>query len=103
VESSLKVLGKTLNVIGASETRRAGIKYVLLVREPSNPDRELTLYGFKAGQVDLASEQYSEYERRMGSDAVLVSVSEVASLRRAYPNYFLDTTVFLRELRAAIS
>lgn len=103
VESRLKVLGKTLNVIGASETRRDGIKYILLVLEPSDPDRELTLYGFREGQVDLASELYSEYEQRQGPDAVLVSVSEVASLQRAYPNYFLDTTVFLRELRAAIS
>ena len=45
-----------------------------------------------------ATRQYAEAEKRIvesGGDAVLVSVDSVTSLRRAYPNYFLDTRVFL--------
>ena len=38
-----------------------------------------------------------------GSEAVLVSVESVDALRRAYPNYFLDTKVFLAAVETAIA
>lgn len=37
-----------------------------------------------------------------GAETVLVRVDSVGALRRAYPNYFADTSVFLGELRRAI-
>ena len=36
------------------------------------------------------------------TDAVLVSVDSVASLRRAYPNYFADTHKFLELVSDAL-
>jgi hypothetical protein len=48
-----------------------------------------------------------EVEKRIkevpGSDAVLVSVDSMESLRPAYPNYFLDTGVFLRTMDKNLS
>jgi len=45
-----------------------------------------------------AEDQYEALERvstdQASRDVVMVSVDSVASLRRAYPNYFLDTTTF---------
>ena len=38
-----------------------------------------------------------------GIDAVLVSVDSISSLRRAYPNYFLDTHVFIEAVKEAVS
>jgi len=35
-------------------------------------------------------------------EAVLVSAGPVESLRKAYPNYFLDTQVFVRQLQRLI-
>jgi hypothetical protein len=54
----------------------------------------------------VAAEEYNAVERAIQDDpqkdAVLVSVESLASLRRAYPNYFLDTTAFLAAVRQAI-
>jgi len=53
-----------------------------------------------------AARDYSVAERRTESDpaidVVLVSADSIASLKRAYPNYFLDTTAFLESVEEAI-
>lgn len=36
------------------------------------------------------------------AEAVLVSAGPVESLRKAYPNYFLDTQVFVRQIQRLI-
>jgi hypothetical protein len=52
------------------------------------------------------SARYLELERRsmneFGEDAVLVSVDSIEGLRRAYPNYFLDTAVFIGVVEDAL-
>jgi hypothetical protein len=55
--------------------------------------------------LEEATARYAALERHKatGADAVLVSVSNIYSLQRAFPNYFLDTTAFLAALRQAIS
>lgn len=53
-----------------------------------------------------ASEQYSALERAVegdqAKDVVLVRADSLAALRRAYPNYFLDTTAFVAAVNEAI-
>jgi len=65
----------------------------------------LTYRSYQSPQI--AAEEYSAIERAIegqpGKDAVLVKVESIASLRRAYPNYFLDTRVFLESVRDAIT
>ena len=55
----------------------------------------------------IAAEQYAALERAVanqpGKDVVLVTASSLDSLRRAYPNYFLDTSAFLDAVRQAIA
>lgn len=101
VMARLKAFGDTLRVIGEANIR--GIKYVILVLDPTAGTTQL--YGYRASASEEASEAYTQLERykTAGTDAVLVSVSDAANLRRAYPNYFLDTTVFLDAVRQAIS
>ncbi len=54
----------------------------------------------------VAVGEYSAVERAHegdpSKDVVLVSVESLATLRRAYPNYFLDTTSFVASLQTAI-
>jgi hypothetical protein len=54
-----------------------------------------------------AADAYSAVERAIADDpdkdAVLVTVESIDALRRAYPNYFLDTTVFLDAVEEAIA
>ena len=102
VAPRLKQFGETLRVVEDSDVRRSRIKYIVVVLDPTAGTT--TLYGFRAGQIDEASNRYATLERfkSRGSDAVLVSVSDAAALQRAYPNYFLDTNAFLRALSEAI-
>ena len=105
VTNRLDALGRTLNIMGEANLKPQGIKYVVLVLEPSAGNEQLHLYGYRANDLEQATKQYEESEmlKSDGGDAVLVSVSDAASLRRAYPNYFLDTTVFLQTLNELIS
>jgi hypothetical protein len=63
----------------------------LLVRSYSNPA--------------VAADEYSALERATEQeprkDVVLVAVESLEALRRAYPNYFLDTTAFVESVREA--
>ena len=105
VANRLDALGRTLNIMGEANLRPRGLKYVLLVLEPRAGSEQLQLYGYRSNDLEEATKQYerSESLKSEGGDAVLVSVSDAASLRRAYPNYFLDTSVFLHTLNELIS
>jgi hypothetical protein len=63
----------------------------------------LEILKFPFGELLKAQEAYARAEKRAegkpGAQAVLVSVDELSLLRRAYPNYFLDTRMFLNEVR----
>ncbi len=66
----------------------------------------IDITGFKEGERAKAITKYSEKEKEIegkpNMQAVLVSVDSVKNLRRAYPNYFLDTRVFLDTVEEAI-
>lgn len=55
----------------------------------------------------VAADEYSAIERAIegqeGKDAVLVTVESLTALRSAYPNYFLDTSVFVESVQDAIA
>ena len=62
-----------------------------------------TLYPYSKDQLAAANAQYAKTEKEQPDlQAVLVAVDSVAALRAAYPNYYLDTTSFLKVVNAAI-
>jgi Region found in RelA / SpoT proteins len=67
--------------------------------------KRLHIAEFKLGELLKAQEAYAAVEKaaelQPDTQAVLVSVEELSLLRRAYPNYFLDTRAFLNEVRRA--
>jgi len=54
-------------------------------------------------ELEKANEDYTNVEREINSgsnmQAVLVSTDRISQLKRAYPNYFLDTTDFLKQMQ----
>ena len=68
------------------------------------PGESLRTRAYKNPAVAL--EEYGAIERAIegqpGKDVVLVTVESLSALRRAYPNYFLDTTIFVESVREAI-
>ena len=73
--------------------RQAGdARYFLVSYETvSATERIVTVKAFRSSDVEEASNEYLALERanseRAGTDAVLVSVESLESLRRAYPSY----------------
>jgi hypothetical protein len=56
---------------------------------------------FARDKLEEANEEYSKAEqsaKSSGTQVVLVSAGSIESLKRAYPNYFLDTHEFLKQL-----
>jgi hypothetical protein len=68
--------------------------------------KQLTVTAFGAGEMMAATDAYAEAERDLalqpGAQVVLVGSRSLAALRKAYPNYFLDTELFLSQLDRAL-
>ncbi len=79
-------------------------RYFLL--ELNAAAKQVKVTGFTATNLREAEESYLFAERGIMHDqareAVLVSVRSLKALRRAYPNYFLDTTRFVKHVEEAI-
>lgn len=99
----LRNIGAALRQLEDNVGAGAEAHYFLLELSPDL----IKVTGFKFSQHQEAQTRYTEAEKKIAnderSDAVLVSVDSIASLRRAYPNYFLDTGAFADLLDEALS
>ena len=103
VQAQLDTFGSAVQVIEGREDRKD--HYYLL--ELDLRYKKVNVSAFSAAESEAAETAYLEAEKRLsrdiGAQAVLVSVDTVASLRRAYPNYFLDTRNFVSLLNGALA
>jgi putative GTP pyrophosphokinase len=94
----LEAFRNALRVLDVPRRRRPS--YFLLKLNAA--DESLHISPFGKEEIDKATEAYLAGEReaaeRQGLDVVLVAAESMDALRRAYPNYFLDTEVFLEKL-----
>jgi ppGpp synthetase/RelA/SpoT-type nucleotidyltranferase len=100
VEGHLHTYGQALQTLESAPKRA---HYYLLVLDPIGKTVRVT--GYQSQNLHEATRDYLSIEREIantGSDAVLVSVESLAALRRAYPNYFLDTHVFISAVKHAL-
>jgi hypothetical protein len=88
----LTAYSTTLDTLGAAKDA----KYFIVELDPD--EGKVTLRRFRAKESAAANEQYTELESTIPEESrkqvVLVSVSDITALKRAYPNYFLDTALF---------
>jgi hypothetical protein len=103
VQGQLSTFGGALQVIESRNQKDD--HFYLLELNPRN--KQLNVTAFRASGSEAAESAYLDAEKRMrvspGAQAVLVSVDRITSLRRAYPNYFLDTGNFVSLLNDALS
>lgn len=103
VEGHLTAMGVVLRHLTTPATPNA--RYFLLELDPGA--RSVNIAEYETKDLPKASAEYLETERRIagrpGADAVLVSVDSLAALQRAYPNYFLDTKLFIEAVKKAIA
>jgi hypothetical protein len=69
--------------------------------------RTVTIKPYSVSKLEQANLDYTAIESRTRAgesiEAVLVSAGPIKSLRKAYPNYFLDTQVFIHHLQRLIN
>ncbi len=64
--------------------------------ELNTNEQRMKITGFKSDKVNIAQEKYQEAEanKKDGINVVMASAGSFAALKKAYPNYFLDTKKF---------
>jgi hypothetical protein len=79
----------------------------LFLLELDIPNHQLRVTGFSSEELQEAQRRYMELEKEHKGDnafqAVLVGGGTISSLRRAYPNFYLDSSAFMNAVRLAIS
>jgi hypothetical protein len=97
VEGHLRAYSVAMDNLGLKETK--GAHYYLLELNTEMKSVKVTVYN--QGQLEQASGDYLAVEKRITNtnvDAVLVSADSLNSLKKAYPNYFVDTEAFINFL-----
>jgi hypothetical protein len=97
---------QAFNQVVQRSGRLSGSRYFLL--ELDVESKRLDVRGFE--DFKTATDQYIVAENtiavtnaRRNKEAVLVSVDKLASLKEAYPNFYLNTSDFLKVLRKALA
>ena len=97
VRTQLEAFAVAVNEITQDEHTGS---YHLLVLDPVKKQVHISTYG--RGRLDQANHDYTreEFRVRKGESiqVVLVSAGSIDDLRRAYPNYFLDTREFIKQI-----
>lgn len=107
-EARLRVLERLQGFAIAADritTERGQGAYHLIVLDSGR--RNVTIRPYPVANLAQATSDYAVVEERTKAgepvEAVLVSAGPVAALRKAYPNYFLDTQAFVAEMNTVIT
>lgn len=102
VIDKLKRYSTAVRAIPTTGTTRGA--YYLVELQLTGDDSNVKITAFARDKLEEANAQYSHAEQKASSSqsvpvqVVLVSAGSIESLKRAYPNYFLDTHEFLKQL-----
>lgn len=98
---TLKAFRRALAVTSSIGSEASWYLFVL------KPGQEtLTASSYPANALKQATENYLSWEKQFAGtagDAVLVRSDSLKSLRRAFPNYFLDTGAFVKGLNQLLA
>lgn len=109
VEAELNVIRRLRGFsIAADKIQRGGrgiAAYHLVVLNTEHFD--LSIQSFPERELDQATDAYEKAEERTARgepiDAVLVAGGSIEQLKKTYPNYFLDASVFVKRVSALCS
>lgn len=105
-EKILDCLAAWNTTIRHSRTPRLLVAHAFLL--VLNPTRQLLeVSPFRRDQLGYAQDLYLKKEKEFEHDpqiqVVLVSVDSISALRKAYPNYYIDTKAFIKVVEREIS
>jgi hypothetical protein len=99
VETHLITFRHSIQVI-SSDRKMTDAYYYLLDLDPD--EGRVVIKSYSQHQLKTASLDYMTLEKRITNgkrDAVLVSADSIKALKLAYPNYYLDTDLFVQQLK----
>lgn len=99
VKEKLERFSTAVQAIPTTGKKRGA--YYLVELQLTGDDSNVVITSFARDKLEEANAQYSRAEQEAetsGNQVVLVSAGSIESLKRAYPNYFLDTHEFLAQL-----
>jgi len=76
--------------------------YVVLKTSIEQGEAVIHTWGFDDTELERAQEFYYLQEAKQDGEVVLVAASRARNIRRAFPNFFADTDVFIRELQEVV-
>ena len=89
---------------GAIHRHGFGASYHLIIL--NTKDHTVQINSYKTDQLALAGKDYAEAEKKATKDKalepVLVSAGRLKSLKKAYPNYFLDVREFVEKIEVIL-
>ncbi len=103
IVEKLKQYSSALRAISTTGATRAAY-YLVELHSYADDESSVKITPFARDKLEEANAEYSAAEQRATStpaapvQVVLVSAGPIESLKRAYPNYFLDTHEFLKHL-----
>ena len=104
----IKIMNKWAEAVKIFEnTKKTAKRYHYFLLELDILKENLNISVFTKNQEKKAIERYSEIEKKnIGKkefDVVLVGAENLNELKKAYPNYFVDTSEFLNKLKIIIN
>lgn len=103
VENRLEMYNAAIRATKQEHSKDA--QFFLLLLDARN--HTLEVKGYRRNELKAAQDEYTQIEAKSpqneGMDVVLVSGNSLKEIEQAYPNYFLDTTLFLGVLKRAIA
>jgi ppGpp synthetase/RelA/SpoT-type nucleotidyltranferase len=109
-EKQLDVINKltkwddALRLIDEKQLKNKEARFFLLELDISRED--LFIQTYKANEEEEATKEYAKLEKKYKDqkdyDIVLVGVDAAKDLKKAYPNYFIDTKDFVKELKEVL-
>lgn len=99
-----KLRGFSVAVDAITTERRPGSYHLVIL---DSQRKQVQIRAFARSALEEATRAYTSAEERARNgesiEVVLVSAGPIESLRRAYPNYFLDTNEFIKRIETVIS
>ena len=99
-----KLHGLTIAADAITREHDAGMYHLIALDAHT---QTVSVRGYSRARLSEAIDDYSKLEKDLRGDqkkdVVLVSAGNVSALRRAYPNYFLDTHDFIKYVEGIIA
>ena len=111
IEKKLNILSQFKNwslsfhILDKNYLNKKNVEFILLELDLNK--QELQVKTFSKNQKEKAFKTYFELERKLYDkdyyDIVLVSVDKIKNLQKAYPNYFLDSSLFINHFKKILN